>query len=127
MGAATALGPHDDSSDPADEHLGSVMSKIDERAGYAGYEDQEKGSCEITDHDPAPDSIDPVGDQLCSEIAFRTRIARLVCPWRHEALPRVSDAVDAQRIEAAIGLLDQALSRTLHLKAWSSNPEQAMR
>ena len=41
----------------------------------------------------------------------------------HEALPRVSDAMAAQRIEAAIGLLDQSLSRTLDLEAWLSHPE----
>jgi hypothetical protein len=61
MGAVTGLGLLDDSSDPTEGHLGSVMRKIDERVGYAGYEDQGTGSCEITDHDPAPDSVDQVG------------------------------------------------------------------
>jgi hypothetical protein len=91
----TGLGPLDDSSDPAEGHLGSVMGKIDERAGDAEYEDQGTGSCEITDHDPVPDSIDRVGDDLCSEIAHGTRIARLVL---HEALSRVSDAMAAQTL-----------------------------
>ncbi len=122
MGVVTGLDPRDDSSDPA-EGLGSVMGKIDERAGYAGHEDQQRSSCQIADDHPVPDSIDPVGDDLCSEIAHGTRIAKLAL---HEALPHVSDAMAAQRIQAAIGLLDRALSRIIDLRAWLSHPEQGM-
>jgi hypothetical protein len=94
------------------------MGTTDERAGHAVQKDRASDS-----RDPAPDSIDSVGDELCSEIAHGTRIA---CLALREALPRVSDVMAAQRIEAAIGLLDQALSRTLDLRARLSNPEQTM-
>ena len=40
---------------------------------------------QIVDHDPGPDSIDPIQDGLCSEIAHGTRTARLALD---EALPR---------------------------------------
>ncbi len=117
-------GPSDDSSESSEGSLSSVIDNIDERAGYAAHKGQRSYSRQIVDHDPGPDSIDPIEEGLCSEIGHGTRAARLALD---EALPRVSDAIAAQRIEAAIALLDRALSQILRLEAWLNNPEQVMK
>ena len=116
MQAADGDNPGDSPSDPAARNLDSAMKEIDERAGYA----EPIGSREATDQDRPTGSIDSAGDRLCSEIASGTRFARLALL---EAVPRVSDSIATQQIEAAIGLLDRSLRRTLDLKAWLNTPK----